>query len=462
MKTPADRDTVITMNQAGQSIRKISRILKISRKTIRRILSGSAPTEVKKPSRYESLAPLVCELFHRFEGNAVLVQKELAHLYGHQLPYTSLTHLVRSLKLRPEKITRSGTFSYLPGREAQHDTSPHRVSIAGKMVKAQCASLVLANCRLLFFQYYPRFTRFEAKIFLTAALSYLDAVPEICVIDNTSVLVAAGSGADAIIAPEMEAFGAIYGLRFVAHAIGHANRSALVERNFRYIEISFLPGQDFSSWPALNAAARRFCDEVANAKIKRALGMSPRQAYPSERPFLKPLPAVKPPVYQALSRTVDLYGYVIVDTNRYSVPEALCGKRVEIHKGLYQLRIFYNMRLVASHPRLIEQRDTKSTLPGHHSPPVAHKTDKHSPLLQKLLGHSPDLDAYVTKIAARPAATRHLQRLLSIQRDYPAQAFDPAIARALQYGVYDLSRLEKLILSFVAGDFFELGESENE
>jgi transposase len=266
------------MNQAGQSIRKISRILKMSRKTIRRILSGSAPTEVKKPSRYESLAPLVCELFNRFAGNAVSVQNELAHVYGYQLPYTSLTHMVRSLKLRPDKIQRSGSFSYPPGREAQHDTSPHRVSIAGKIVKAQCASLVLANSRLLFFQYYPRFTRFEAKIFLTAALAYLDAVPQICVIDNTSVLVAAGSGADAIIAPEMEAFGAIYGMRFVAHAIGHADRSALVERNFHYIEASFLPGQDFSSWPALNAAARRWCDEVANTKIKRALGMSPRQA----------------------------------------------------------------------------------------------------------------------------------------------------------------------------------------
>jgi len=462
MKSLSDRQAVIAMNQAGQSIRKISRILKISRKTIRRILSGKAPTEVKKLSRYESLAPLVCELFQRFEGNAVLVQKELDHLYGHQLPYTSLTHLVRSLKLRPEKIIRSGTFTYEPGREAQHDTSPHRVLIAGKMLKAQCASLVLANCRLLFFQYYPRFTRFEAKIFLTAALSYLDAVPEICVIDNTSVLVAAGSGADAIIAPEMQAFGAIYGLRFVAHAIGHADRSALVERNFRYIETSFLPGQDFSSWPALNAAARRFCDELANSKIKRALGMSPRQAYVSERPFLKPLPAVKPPVYQALSRTVDLYGYVTVDTNRYSVPEALCGKRVEIHKGLYHLRIFYRMRLIATHPRLIEQRDSKSTLPGHHSPPVAHKGDKHSPLLHQLLGHSQELDAYAQKIAARPAATRHLQRLLAIKGDYPAQALDPAIARALQYGVYDLSRLEKLILRFVAGDFFKLGESENE
>jgi len=462
MRSQNDRQTVIAMHQAGQSIRQISRILKMSRKTVRRILAGNLPVGAKRPSRYESLAPLVCELFNRFAGNAVLIQSQLAQQYGHYLPYASLTHLVRSLKLRPDNTPRSGAFTYPPGREAQHDTSAHRVRIAGKLVKAQCASLVLANCRLLFFQYYPRFTRFEAKIFLSQALDHLDGVPRICVIDNTSVLVAAGSGAEAVIAPEIEAFAAIYGMRFVAHAIGHANRSALVERNFHYIENSFLPGQNFSNWPALNAAARNWCDQVANNKIKRALGMTARQAYQSERPFLKPLPTLKPPIYQAASRTVDMYGYVSVDTNRYSVPQRLCTKRVEVHKGLYDIRIFFNHRLVATHVRLIDQRDAKSTTAGHHQP-VARKSDKRtSPLMRQLLGHSQDLDAYVAKITAhrRSAATRQLQRLLAIKRDYPSQAFDPAIARALHYGVYDLNRLDKIILTFIAGDFFDLDEHE--
>ncbi|MFC1895799.1 IS21 family transposase [Thermodesulfobacteriota bacterium] len=443
-------------------MRQISRILKMSRKTVRRILAGKAPDKIQRPSRYESLAPLVCELFNRYQGNAVRIQAELTDQYGHHVPYASLTHRVRALNLRPDKTQRSGTFTYPPGREAQHDTSPHRVTIADKTVKAQCASMVLANSRLLFFQYYPRFTRFEAKVFLSTALDYFDAAPELCIIDNTSVLVAAGSGADAVIAPQIEAFAAIYGMRFMAHAIGHANRSALVERNFHYIENNFLPGQNFSNWQALNAACRNWCDQVANSKIKRALGMTPRQAYQSERPFLKPLPAVRPPLYQALSRTVDMYGYVTVDTNRYSVPERLCAKSVEVHKGLYDMRIFYNHRLVASHERLIDQRDTKSTTAGHHQP-VARKSDKRaSALMRRLLGHSQPLDAYVARIAARnrSAATRQLQRLLCIKRNYPTQPFDQAVARALHYGVYDLGRLEKMILTLIAGDFFELHEHE--
>lgn len=462
MRNLADRQAVIAMDAAGQSIRQISRIMKMSRKTIRRILTGNAPDQTERSSRYDELAPLVCELFARFAGNAVLIQNELADQYGHHVPYASLTRLVRSLNLRPEKTKRSGSFTYAPGREAQHDTSPHRVGIGTKTVKAQCASMLLANSRLLFFQYYPRFTRFEAKIFLAAALDYIEAVPRLCVIDNTSVLVAAGSGPDAIIAPEMEAFAAIYGMRFIAHAIGHANRSALVERNFHYIENSFLPGHNFDNWQALNAAARRWCDQVANNKIKRALGMTPRQAYLSERPFLKPLPAVKPPIYQAQSRTVDMYGYVTVDTNRYSVPERLCTKRVEVHKGLYDVRIFYNYRLVATHTRLIDQRDGKTTTAGHHQS-VARKSGKRAdPLIRQLLGHSQSLDDYVAKITARhrATATRKLQRLLAIKRDYPRQAFDQGVTRALHYGVYDLDRLEKIILTDIAGDFFELEAHE--
>lgn len=433
--------------------------MKMSRKTIRRILTGQGAEALSRPSRYEPLTALIIDLYQRLEGNCVLIQSELAERYGQIIPYTSLTHLVRSLNLRPEKIRRSGTFTYAPGQEAQHDTSAHRMSIAGKRVKAQCASMVLANSRLLFFQYYPRFTRFEAKVFLTEALDYFGAVPRVCVIDNTSVLVAAGSGADAIIAPEIEALAAIYGMRFVPHAIGHADRSALVERNFHYIENSFLPGKDFATWQQLNKAARYWCDTVANNTIKRALAMTARQAYQSERPFLQPLPVVKPPVFATLSRTVDMYGYVTVDTNRYSVPERLCGKPVEIQKGLYEVVVLHRHRPVATHARLLEQRDGKSTIVGHHREPRARKTDQRSaPLMRQLLGHSQDLDAYVASLIARfpGAATRRLQRLLAIKRDYPRKAFDQTIARAIEYGVYDLDRIEKIVLTAIAGDFFEL------
>ena len=54
----------------------------------------------------------------------------------------------------------------------QHDTSPHRVKIGGKVRLVQCASLILCFSRMLFAQVYPAFTRFYCRVFLTAGLQY--------------------------------------------------------------------------------------------------------------------------------------------------------------------------------------------------------------------------------------------------------------------------------------------------
>jgi hypothetical protein len=55
---------------------------------------------------------------------------------------------------------------------------------------------------------------------------------------------------------------------------------------------------------------------------------------------------------------------------------------------------------------------------------------------------------------------RTLSRLLDLKRTYPPEAFEKALVQALRYGLTDLSRLEQLILSHVAGDFFTIEEDE--
>jgi hypothetical protein len=75
-----------------------------------------------------------------------------------------------------------------------------------------------------------------------------------------------------------------------------------------------------------------------------------------------------------------------------------------------------------------------------------------------LSGRSDTLDRYVAGIkkSSYGSGRRKLQKLLTLQRTYPADAFEKAVEKALRYGLYDLLRLENLILSFVAGDFFNL------
>jgi len=116
--------------------------------------------------------------------------------------------------------------------------------------------------------------------------------------------------------PEMEAFADRLGFRFVAHERGDANRSARVERPFSFIENNFLAGRAFASWQDLNQQARQWCDKV-NSTYKKHLRAVPRELFAVERLHLKPLPAWIPEVYRLHQRTVDVEGYVSVNSIRY-------------------------------------------------------------------------------------------------------------------------------------------------
>ncbi len=464
--TPAEiRNTVHTLQAQGHSLREISRLLALSRNTVRRILRQPGRTVDQAAPCDEATLARLKAAFERARGNVVRVQELLAD-DGLDVRYSTLTRWVREAALRAPP-RRAGEYDFAPGQEMQHDTSPHRVvfakaGMADKIVTAQCAGLVLAYSRRLFMQYYPRFTRFEAKTFLLEAARFMDGVCPVCVIDNTSVLLAAGSGADAVIAPEMLAFARTLGFRFRAHRVGHPDRKGRIERPFAYIEGNFLAARTFEGFDDLNRQAVAWCRDVANQKPRRALGMSPEAAYVIEKPHLKPLPDALPPVYELLERVVDLHGYVSVDTNRYSVPERFVGQSVAVYKLPAEIHVCRKDSTIAVHQRLIGQRDARSCLPEHHSIPVRENrgTAREETLLR---GHHPSLDRYAAALKQRGNGwgRRALRRLIGMKRTYPSGPFIAAIEQALQYGMFDLGRLEALILKQVAGDFFALDTGED-
>jgi transposase len=465
MITQETQQAILSLYQRGVQIRQISQILKISRNTTRRVIRGKWQEKPQRQSP-EELFPILHEVFKRSEGNVVRVQEILQSEYGRTVSYSTLTRIVRDLDLREDKKKRrSGTYEFGPGQEMQHDTSPHQVLMGGEKIKAQCAGLVLGYSRKLFIQYYPCFTRFEARVFLDEAFRFMEGTCPRCIIDNTSVIVAHGSGPDAEIAPEMERFGQIFGVKFIPHAIGDADRKAKMERNFAYGENNFLAGRAFTDWHDLNEQAQRWSIEVANQKVKRSLGMSPEAAYLMEKPHLTPLPPYLPAVYQTSYRTVDVAGYVQIDTNRYSVPERLVGKEVELHKLWDRVEVFFKNQKVGDHPRLLDKRETRITANGHH-PPFNRQRAHEGPCQEEktLVGQSERLDHYVEELKKRSSGrgVKAMRRLLDLKRTYPSEAFEKALGEALRYGLYDLSRLEQMILSSVQGDFFTIDEDEKE
>ena len=459
MITPAYRQIILEMAEKGVGIRAISRMLKVSRNTVRDVLKqGDTPAAIKE-SKYDRHLPVIKELLRECRGNAVRVREELVSRHDIHIPYQSLTWIIRKEELGTGKKKRAGEYVFEPGEEMQHDTSPHNILLGGRKIKAQCAALVLAYSRRIYVQYYPCFTRFECRVFLAKAFEYMDGTADRCIIDNTHVIVANGVGPDALITPEMEHFGRMYQTRFEPHWLNKPDRKARVERPFHYIENNFLSGRTFADWQDLNTQVIDWCNKVSNYKHKRSLGMSPDAAYIMEKPSLNPLPPVTPPVYKSYYRVVDIQGYVHLETNRYSVPYNLVGARLEVQKHWDKVLIYNKQAMVAEHTRILDKKDGRSTLPGHH-PPLHRKDVNLGPCKEEvlLIGNHQELDCYVQNLKkkSRGRGVLNLRRLLNFQRSYPDEPFMAAVSTALQYGLYDLARLEKIILENTAGDFFDL------
>lgn len=451
------RKTILKLHAAGHRKRSIARMLKISPKTVRKIVDGGN-AEVPRLDRSQKAEPYhdaILELFADCKGNLIRVHEEIQAL-GAQLSYPALTAYCRRHHIGHPPKEPAGRYEFAPGEEMQHDTSPDEAHVGGRLRPAQLSGLVLGFSELSFLQLYPRFTRFECKLFLDDAIEYVGGACNSCMVDNTSVICLKGTGKDMVPVPEMEAFGEQRGFAFRAHEKGDANRSARVEVFFDYAQNNFLAGRKFQTWEHANQEAIAWCDKI-NAKFSSKLHASRRDLFATERPNLKPLPAWRPEVYRLHHRTVDLEGYVNVNGRMYSVPTSFIGKLLEVRETRRNLLVFDGPRLIAAHERTLEG-PRRNRLPEHqHDRRQGVRSERYAEEKKQLLEHLPEFARYIADLEKRSPRGRALEtfrRLRRMYREYPKDPLIAALREAAQYGLYDLERVERMILRRIQGDFF--------
>ena len=455
-----DRETrtaILRLHEANHSARKIAKAMGVSRNTVRDVVISG---EVNPPEyiRGDQLAPYrerIVALHQLCKGNLIRVAEEL---HAEQIPvaYSTLTAFCRrnGIGVKPKK--RVGHYHFEPGEEMQHDTSPHRVQIGGRVQLVHCASAVLCYSRYRYIQCFSRWNRFLCKVFLTEAFRYFDGAPRRTMLDNSHVIVRKGTGENAEMAPEMIAFGDRFGTQFVAHEKGDANRSARVERYFHEVENNFYAGRTFTDLEDLNRQQVDWCDKK-NATWRRTLQASAKELFVIEKPALKPLPLYIPEVYDVHTRRVTTDGYVYLHRNRYSMPEDLIGVQVTLHEYRRKLDVYRKNQLIVAH-RLVERgAGQRVTLPEHRYK----RTRKPEPPLPEevvLRAADPALGALVEALRKRHGgqAARAVRQLHQLYLDYPTEAVVDGVRTALDYGLLQVSRIERIVLRRIAGDYFQL------
>ena len=464
MLDEATRTAILKLKSQGHSDRQIAKAVGVARSSVVGVIKQGAATvpPLARRSSVEAHRERILELYARYEGHLVRVHEALAKK-GASFSYSTLTAFCRKHEIGRAPKKPAGRYTFAPGEEMQHDTSPHHAKIAGTMTPIHSASLVLCHSRMIFFQHYPRFTRFECKAFLTEALTYFGGAASVCMIDNSHVIVAAGSGADMIPAPEMVAFGERFGFKFVAHEVGDANRSARVEAPFNRIDKGFLTGGEFADWKDLNARARETSDKW-NAAFSNKMHASRRELFAAERPRLKSLPVFVPEVYQIHTRIVDSEGFINLNRIRYSAPWRLIGRTLEVRETITRVDLYDGPRRVASHERGQGPLDTRVTDPAHRPPRgTLQRSIETAPEELEMLKLEPRVESYLKAFKTHVGGRRApLRRLYAMLQEYPRAAFLAALTEAERYGLLDLERLEKMVLRRIAEEYFVLKDPKDE
>jgi len=456
MLDKAVRGAILTLHEQGHSQRVIAKDLHISRSSVQEVLreGQAAPGRIEKPSQLDAHVSDIVRWHQECQGNRVLVMDKLKEK-DCSVSYSSLTWFCRrhGIGVKPKIPARRIVTD--PGEEMQHDTSPYTLELGGKRVKRHGATLVLGYSRMIYLQFYPTFDRFRVKIFLTHAFRFFGGVCRQCVIDNSSVVIACGAGPHAQVAPEMEAFEKRFGFEFYAHALGHADRSGKVERPYAYIEGNFLAGRRFKDDADLNAQALEWVTQKANPRILREFKMSPQGRFEVEKPHLVPLPLYIPEPYRIHQRTVDSYSCITLHTVQYPIPPAYLGKTLLVRETEHDLIVMDGSQEVVTH------RKRPPGSPPPPGPPLSSSRQRHQARIveeDKIKERGEPLTHFLEQLKAH-RGTRYrgaIRKLYRLVCQYHPEAVHTAIERALQYRLFDIDRVETILLQHLAERDYQL------
>jgi hypothetical protein len=186
---------------------------------------------------------------------------------------------------------------------------------------------------------------------------------------------------------------------------------------------------------------------VANVRLHATTKERPVDRFAQERPRLRPLPAIPFDTDEILSTDVTPHARIHFDGNRYSVPPELVRKTGLLRASATELRIEYQGKEVARHPRCFEKGQLV-VHPDHRLAALkARRRCRVSQREEEFDALGPVAREFHQKLLTAPVQPGvHLRRLLGLVRLYGRREVLAAIGLALQYQTYDAAYVETLLL----------------
>lgn len=449
----------------GKSMRQIASELRHSYWTVRDAIESAAAKRytLQGPKAAPKLGPyqqrldellLTSEQMPRKQRYTGRKLYELLKAEGYQ---GSASNLRRYIGERRRELNRPQVYlplSFEPGVDAQVDWGEATVRLQGELVEVELFVMRLCYSRKLFVMAFP--TQRQEAFFAghVAAFHHFGGVPQRLIYDNLKTAVK--RILEGRSRQEQEAFVAfrshyLFESRYCTPSQGHEKGG--VEHGVGYARRNFLaPIPEAASFAELNTWLLAACQADDERRVDRQPA-SIAEMWQREQPCLRPRPADFV-CCRSHEVTLNPYGQVVFETNRYSVPAELARKHLTLRAYPFEIEIMDRTQVIARHERCYgREQDLLDPLhylpllaerPGafEHATPLQTWRRQWPPVYEQLLAHlrtqgtSNTLGTSAEQVERQ--AIRTFIHILMLQRDYPAAQVGQAVTTALATGIAHL------------------------
>jgi transposase len=436
---------------SGKTIRELSRELRVSRNTVRKILRTGTTTSSyeRKTQPLPQLGPFRAALDGLLDANAAKSERErltLIRLFeelrgqGYEGGYDAVRRYARRWE-RAHAASKADAYVplyFAPGEAYQFDWSHEIVVLGGITTKVKVAHVRLCHSRMPFVRAFPRETQemvFDAH---ERAFAFFKGACSRGIYDNMKTAVdAVFVGKDRLFNRRFLQMCSHYLVEPVACTPAAGWEKGQVENQVGLIrERFFTPRLRFKSYEEMNAWLLDQC--IAYAKAHRHPELRDHTIWSVFEEERSQLVSYRGPFdgFHAVPASVSKTCLVRFDSNKYSVMSAAVGRPVEVHAYADRIVIRQDGEIVGEHPRQFG-RDRTVYNPWHYVPVLARKPGalrNGAPFRDWVLPAS--LERVRRKLALSDPGGRQMVDVLAAVHSDGLPAVEAACAEALKANVH--------------------------
>lgn len=452
--------------EQGHSIRRIARILRLSRRTVRKFLeSGAQWADESGLSAVAEAGGWMKSVDWEYvrqevygKGTTVKqIQREVAPEIGYVKFWRAFRERVCH-QASPDQVTIR--LDHKPAEKTQIDftdglliTDPS----TGNKIQTQLFLGVLPFSSYTFGEFVldqklPTFIGLQERMF-----HYFGGVSPYVVVDNLKSGVQRAHLYDPDLNPTYCDFANHMGFAVLPARPYKARDKGSGESHIGVVQRGFFQevrNRLFYSLPDLNEALRDYLDRL-NHEVMKDYGVSRNQRFEEEKKHLKPLPSCRFELSEWRGAKVHPDCHIQVEKNFYSVPFIYVGQRVRVRMTEKVVEVFSeDSQPLTAHRRLrgIGKFSTYEFHYPEHKLAVARFEVRHALAEAKKLG--PQVEKLVGELLSGQHPLRHLRRaqgILRLSKRYPItpEALDYACQRALSFHKTRLAYIKDCALYFV-------------